>query len=133
MIPTIPDWLEDIGAFLTSNGFGQVGTAVFYLDFKASVPNCIAITDLPGGQDDVTLDGNSILFKPQLNIRIRNTSPKTAKTTAKNLFNSLNLITNRYIGSTYFKRIVGIDKPFFVSKSNTEGAIYSINFSLELE
>jgi hypothetical protein len=133
MTPPLPDWLKEITAYLHANGFGTLGSTVFYQDFKASVPDCIAVADLPGVGDEVSLDGKSALFKPELNLRVRNQSPKQAKLTAYAIFNLLNLTVNKQIGDTRFKRIQGIDKPFFVSKSNTEGTVYSMNFELQIQ
>jgi hypothetical protein len=132
-VPKMPDWLKEIAATLHDNNLGTLGTDVFYLDFKASVPNCIAIADLPGYPDEVSLDGKSILFKPSLNIRVRNMKPGTAKSKALAIFNLLNLSVNKQIGDTRFKRIEGIDKPYFVSKSNTAGTVYSMTFELQIE
>lgn len=125
-------WLEDIGNYLHTQNVGTVGTDIFYNGFHVGATNCITLLDQPGRGENVTLSKDMELERPELGIRIINSSSKSAKTKAEEIYNLLNLKVNTVIGSTHFKRIEAISPPFLVSNSLTEGTIYSINFLLQI-
>lgn len=127
---TLPDYIKDIADFLQSNFIGTLGTDIFIGGFD-TVQNCISVNATPG-LPQKTASGGMILYSPELNIGIRNKSGKAAELKARAIHTLLNLQTNRVIGSTRFKRIEAIDDPFFVSKSEQEGTIYSVNFNLKI-
>jgi len=130
---TIPDYLTDIVNYLQTNSIGTSGTDIFLYGFSKSVKNCIAVMSAPGLGDKSTASGDMTLYRPELDIRVRNSSGSTAKTKATAIHALLNLKTNFTTGNTKFKRIQAISEPFQVSKSETEGTIYSVNFSLQIE
>lgn len=127
---TLPDYIKDIADFLQSNFVGTLGTDLFIGGFDAT-PNCIAINAI-SGLTQRTATGGMVLYNPELNIGVRNRSGKAAELKARAIHTLLNLQTNRVIGSTRFKRIEAIADPFFVSKSEQEGTIYSVNFYLKI-
>lgn len=127
---TLPDYIKDIADFLQSNFIGTIGTDLFIGGFDTA-PNCISVNAVAGLTQKTAL-GGMILYNPELNIGVRNRSGKAAELKARAIHTLLNLQTNRVIGSTRFKRIEAIAAPFFVSKSEQEGTIYSVNFYLNI-
>lgn len=127
---SLPDYIKDIADFLQSNFVGILGTDIFIGGFDTT-PNCISV-NAAAGFPQKTASGGMILYNPELNIGIRNKSGKAAELKARTIHTLLNLQTNRVIGSTRFKRIEAIADPFFISKSEQEGTIYSVNFHLNI-
>jgi len=125
-------WIEDIGAYLQTNGIGTLDTNIFYQGFDSIAANCITLFDQTGLESKSTLGKGMILRRPELGVRVRNASDATAQTNADSIYNLLHLKINTVIGSTRFKRISGIAEPFFVSRDPNNNYIYSINFRLEI-
>lgn len=123
-------FIDDIVTYLQTN---NISTDIHKHGFASGVPNDIAINPTTGILGKYTASGDMKLEKPYLQILIRNKSGEAAKSKADEIYNLLNLITNTRIGGTRFKRIEAQSPPFFVYKSNSEGTIYSINFSLEID
>lgn len=127
---TLPDYIKDIADFLQSNSIGTLGTDVFIGGFDTP-PNCVSVNAVTGSGQQTSLGGD-VLYQPELNIGVRDRSGRAAELKARSIHTLLNLQTNRMIGSTRFQRIEAIADPLFVSKSEQEGTIYSINFHLKL-
>lgn len=125
-------WIEDIGAYLQTSGVGTLGTNIFYSDFSPGSQDCIAIIAQPGRPQKNTASGDMKLQRPELGVRVRNTSDDTALEKAVSICNLLNLKVNTTIGSTRFKRIEAISEPFFIGQSKNKSFIYSVNFEINI-
>lgn len=125
-------WIEDIGAFLQTNGIGTLGTDIFYTKFPALPHNCIILIGQAGQSTKTTLGKTMTLERPELGIRVRNQYDETAEAKAKAIYDLLNLTFNTTLGSTRFKSIKAIAPPFPVGQDKNENFLYSINFSLEI-
>jgi hypothetical protein len=124
-------WITDLATYLQNNSFGTVGTDIFEDNFRAGTQNSIILIAQPGLPQDATLNRDLILYKPVLGVKVRNKSGETAANKAKSIHDFLNLITNTRIGSTFFSRIVPIDREFFTSRDERDGTVYTINFNIE--
>lgn len=125
-------WLTDLGTYLQTQGAGTIGTTMFYGGLPETVTDCIALLEQPGLRQQNSASGDMTLIKPEFGVRVRNLSGSTAKSKAESIHALLNMKVNSTIGSTYFKRIQAISEPSIISKSLTDGTIYTINFSLEI-
>jgi len=125
-------WIEDIGAYLQTNGIGTLGTDIFYESFDPVTSNCIALFAQAGQIPKTTLRNTLTLKRPELGVRVKNQDDTTAHTKAEAIYNLLNHTYNTSMRSTRFKSIKAIAEPFFVSQSKNDTYIYSINFSLEI-
>lgn len=129
MIPMMPDYVPDFGNYLKTKGF----TGIHYVRYPVGENNCIVLFPQDGAPQLTVLGNNMILFKPQLKIHVRNMSAKIAGDAASSIANTLNLMINTRIGSTWVKKckIVG-SGPFPISTNLQNGTTFSINFDLEI-
>lgn len=125
-------WIDDIGQFLSTTGLGTLGTDIFFEGFEPAVPNCIALFGQAGQPPKTTLRKTMILNRPELGIRVRNQDDATASSKADEIYNLLNFIFNTVLGDTRFKSIKALASPFFVTLTESNLYIYSINFALEI-
>lgn len=125
-------WLEDIGQYLDDNNIGTLETDIFYRGFDEDEPNCIALYDQAGQPATLTNNKSVKLEKPELGIRVRNESGDVSSDKADEIYNLLNLTFNKTIGTTRFKSIKAIAPPFYVSTTQTNLVIYSINFEIRI-
>ena len=125
-------WIEDIGAYLQTQGVGTLETNIFYEVFDSVTPDCIILITQTGPGPKITLRKTMILKRPELGVRVRNRDQAAAYLKIESICNLLSFIVNTTIGSTRFKSIKPIGEPFFVSQSKNDPYIYSINFSLEI-
>lgn len=125
-------WLEDIGQYLNDNYIGTLATDIFYRGFDEDEPNCIALYDQAGQSATLTNNKSVKLEKPELGIKVRNSSGDAASDKADEIYNLLNLIFNKTIGTTRFKSIRAISRPFYISTTQTNLVIYSINFEIRI-
>jgi hypothetical protein len=125
-------WIEDLGTYLQTQNVGTIGTDIFYGGLKAGKLNCIALLNRPGMDDIVSLGRSMTLSRPELGVLVRNKAGNLAEQKINEIHDLLNMKTNTTLGSTRFKRIKAVSRPFQLSKSETEGAEYSVNFELEI-
>lgn len=125
-------WLTDLGEYLEDQNFGTIGSNIFYGDFKAGVPNCIALNGSTGRSTKTTLKKTMTLERPELQVKVRNLSNKLANQKSESIEKLLDLTFNTFIGATRFKSIKANAPHFFVEQSQTEGYTYSVYFSLEI-
>ena len=125
-------WIEDIGTYLQTSGIGTVGTDIFYTGFDASVHNCITLYTQPGLPEEIYLTKDLTLRKPELGVRVRNSSDSAAYQKAYDIYNLLDMLVNTPLGSTRFKRIKAIADPFFLEQDLNYYYIYSINFNVSI-
>lgn len=126
-------WLEDIGQYLNDNNVGTLATDIFYSGFDENALNCITLYEQAGQRTQTTNDKNVKLEKPELGIRVRNSSDDSARDKADEIYNLLDLTFNKTIGNTRFKSIRAIAPPFYVTTTTPNNlVIYSINFELRI-
>jgi len=126
-------WLEDIGQYLDDNNIGTLETDIFYRGFDEDEPNCITLYDQAGQPATLTNNKGVKLEKPELGIRVRNESGDASSDKADEIYNLLNLSFNTMIGTTRFKSIRAISRPFYISTTTPNNlVIYSINFEIRI-
>lgn len=126
-------WLSDIGEYIQTAGCGILGTDIFYHYFDELTQNCILLIDQPGQVEENTATDDLSIRRPELGVRIKNTSGELAMNKAEFIYKLLNEVVNSTIGSTYFISIKALADPFYVSQSQNNLTIYSINFAIEME
>jgi hypothetical protein len=130
---TLPKFMKDIAAYLQTNSFGTLGTDIFMNEFSSSSPNCISLSTSPGMGDITTASMDIDIHRPELNVKVRNKSAELAESKAIDIYNFLNHKSNLNLTNTRILSIVEISPPFIISKTESEGTIFSINFSLEIQ
>lgn len=98
----------DIAAYLAAGGFGTVGTSIFVNTMPATPNNCISVTGYAGQPPDRTYDGSGN-SRPSVQVRVRNTSAGTARTTIENIFNYLDGVSNTTLSGTHYLGIFALN------------------------
>lgn len=121
---------SDIAAYLASGGFGTVATDIFINMLPATPDNCISVSGYAGSPPERTHDtsGND---RPSVQIRVRNTSADTSRSTIESIYNHLDGIKNTTIGSTFYLSVAALHSgPNQMGEDGNGRTEYTWNFQV---
>jgi hypothetical protein len=127
-------WIEDIGAYLQTQGFGTIGTNIHYYIFDKMVSNDITLIPFSVSEyNRIISDGVNNPRPKGLEVLVRNQDAETAFNTVTSIYELLRIVANQTIGSTHFINVEADASPGFVGKSEGELFNFSVNFSLLIQ
>lgn len=124
------DLLDEIGAYLVSQGRGTLGTNLF-LGYLPNTPSTlIAVYEYAGRAPTQTLKATTPVENPRIQVVCRNASYASAKTTARSVWNDLNVGSTILSGSQYLA-ITPLQSPFLLKRDSDERVLIAANFEAQ--
>lgn len=110
----------DIATYLQTNGFGFIGTDIYYGFLSDEPDHAICIYDTSGRPTE--LHG---IKQPNFQIVVRDASYTTASTTIESIETLLQYLTNTTINGTFYLNINNLQAPFSTGwdKEGAEGRV----------
>jgi hypothetical protein len=119
---------KDIADYLASQGYGTVGTDIFYGIFPdakdTSMDNIICVYQTGGQTPDAVED----VEYPGIQLIIRGSDPDTVKAKVNNIFKALHGLINTTINSVVYHRIDAQGSPTDGGMDEKERRIFTIGF-----
>lgn len=134
-VDALMPWLDDILAYLATEGVGTIGETLFKYRAPPNVQSCIVLIDYLSGEPVWTQDSSSPNHAPaRFQVMARDTTGSTANTRALNAYTSLaKLINGSTLSGTRYLSVKPLQRPFMLGFDDNQRAMVVFNTEAILE
>lgn len=121
--------LDEIAAYIATNGHGTVGTTIFKGRMPEAPADAIALHEYGGGSPDFTHDSDTpIMESPRVQVMVRHSSYSTGRTLIEAIYRDLCRVHNQSLSGTYYYRLIPQQSPFYLRRDENERVEFTVNF-----
>lgn len=118
--------LDDVAAYLQTQGIGTIGTDIFKGAMPDQPDNCICLYEYAGSPPDLHWNGEY----PGLQVMARNTSYAAGRTKIETIRTKLHGLTEQTLGTTRYLLIKANQSPESLGRDENNRQEFVINFTI---
>ena len=128
--------MEDIGVYLSSNGQGAVGTAIFYGGRPDQPDDCLTLYEYSGPAPEMENSEDAFAWeRPSLQMVSRSADPLAARNTIRAAWAPLVPLTNLWLTDdagkkTLYREINPQQSPFQLGRDENRRFLWAVNFQI---
>ena len=129
--------LDDLGDYLSTQGYGTVCSSGDYGIFKGRAPEvpyrCIALFEYGGRPAVHTMSatpGQASPEQPRMQVMVRSPNYSSGRTKINNIFKALDHLSNVTINGCAYYYIEAVSSPIEQPRDKNENAIFVCNFQI---
>lgn len=123
--------LPELGAFLSTQGIGTLGTDIFLGTLPAEPDNCVALRDYGGLAPEHDLGTDHLRYEfPRVQVLVRNTDYVTGHMKAFDIVGDFEAIQDSTLSGVRYRCVDSLQSPFCLKQDENRRWVFACNYQV---